>query len=457
MNTSVNQRLESIVGNENLLTEEEDLLVYSYDASFPESRPDVVVFPQSTEEVSRIMSLASDEGVSVVTRGAGTGLSGGSVPLGGGIVLGTGKMNRILNIDANNLVTQVEPGLVNAHLQAAVAPYGLFYPPDPASMKVCTLGGNVAEDAGGPKCLKYGVTRNYVLGLEVVLSDGDVIHTGGQVIKNTTGYDLTSLFVGSEGTLGVITGITLRLMPLPEGTRTMLVLFDSLDAASRTVSAIIAAGVIPTALEMMDNLLIRCAEDFVHVGLPKDAAAMLLIEVDGSNEALDPQVETIERICRKEGAREVRVATSAEEVDQLWLARRTVIGATARVRPTVILQDVTVPRSQLPTMVARIVEISERYDMPIGVLAHAGDGNLHPIILFDARDPEQMEREKQVEKEIFTAALELGGTLTGEHGIGITKLDYLTWQLNPREVAVTKGIKKLFDPQNILNPGKIVA
>jgi len=324
-------------------------------------------------------------------------------------------------------------------------------------MKVCTLGGNVAANSGGPRCLKYGVTKDYVLGLEVVLPDGEVIHTGGYVIKNTTGYDLTRLFVGSEGTLGIVTRITVRVMPLPEAKRTMLAIFDSLNAASRTVSAIIAAGIIPTTLEMMDNLLIRCAEDFTHVGLPRDAAAMLLIEVDGAKEALPPQVEAIGEICQQEGVREFRIATSAQEVDQLWLARRTVIGAVARVRPSLILQDVTVPRSRLPDMVSRIVEISRKYELPIGVLAHAGDGNLHPLILFDGRNSEELKRVKLAEREIFASALELDGTLTGEHGIGITKREYLPWQLKPREIAITKAIKRLFDPQNILNPGKIVA
>ncbi len=457
MKDYVLRHLEEIVGPQNVRTRDEDLFLYSYDASFPEHRPEAVVFPQTTEAVSRLMALATEERIPVVPRGAGTGLSGGSVPVQGGIVLCLTKMNRILGIDAGNLVAEVEPGVVNQRLQAATAPYGLFYPPDPASMKVCTLGGNVAEDAGGPKCFKYGVTKNYILGLEVVLPDGRVIETGGNVVKNTTGYDLTRLFVGSEGTLGVVTRITVRLMPLPQSKRTMLVLFDSLDAASRTVSAIIAAGIVPSALEMMDNLLIRCAEDFVRVGLPTDAAALLLIEVDGADAGLDAEVASIEKVCRQIGVREWKVATSAKEVDQLWLARRTVIGAAGRFRPTVVLQDVTVPRAALPAMVARIVEISNKYEIPIGVLAHAGDGNLHPLILFDERNPDELRREHEIEKEIFSAALELKGTLTGEHGVGLTKLEYLPWQLNPAAIEITRGIKRLFDPHNILNPGKIVA
>jgi len=456
MQEAVIRQLKSIVGEENVLTDEMDLLLYSYDASFPESKPDVVVFPRSTEEVSRIMALASAEQIPVVPRGAGTGVSGGAIALKGGIVLSLTKMNRILKVDTENLVVEVEPGVVNAHLQMALAPYGLFYPPDPASMKVCTLGGNIAGNAGGPRCLKYGVTKDYVLGLEVVLPDGAVIHTGGQVIKNTSGYDLTRLFVGSEGTLGIVTKAILRVLPLPEAKKTMLAIFDSLEAASRAVSATIAAGIIPTTLELMDNLLIRCAEDFTHVGLPTDAEALLLIEVDGAKEALEPQVQAIEKICRKEGAREVKLATSAAEVDRLWLARRTILGAVARVKPSVVVQDVTVPRSLLPEMVSRIVEISRKVGLLIGVLAHAGDGNLHPLILFDSRIPEELEKVHEAEKEIFVAALELGGTLTGEHGIGLAKRDFFPLAFTPKEIEVTRSVKKAFDPMNILNPGKIL-
>jgi glycolate oxidase len=457
MRPSVVEQLERIVGEEHILTEEADLFLYSYDASFPEFRPEVVVFPRTTEAVIALMALASAERIPVVPRGAGTGLSGGSVPLKGGIALCLSKMNRLVEVDTDNLTATAEPGLVNAHLQLALAPTGLFYPPDPASMKVCTLGGNVAEDAGGPKCFKYGVTKNYVLGLEVVLPSGDVIHTGGCVIKNTTGYDLTRLFVGSEGTLGIVTQMVLRLLPVPESKRTMLALFDSLETASRTVSAIVSAGIIPSALEMMDNLLIQCAEDYTHAGLPKDAAALLLIEVDGPDAALDAQVDVVRGICQREGVRELRVATSAGEVDALWLARRTVIGAAGRLRPSLILQDVTVPRSALPEMVREIGEMSRKYDLPIGVLAHAGDGNLHPIILFDARRPDELKREKALEQELFAAALALDGTLTGEHGIGLAKLDYVSMQLNAAEVAVNRGVKAVFDPENILNPGKMVA
>jgi len=448
--------LEDIVGPEGLLTTPEDMMTYGYDATLPEHQPEAVLIPCTTQQISDALRLAGENGIPVVPRGAGTGLSGGSIPAAGGIVLSLTRMRDIVEIDAQNLTARVQPGVVNADFQAALAPLGLFYPPDPASMKACTMGGNVAMSAGGPRCLKYGGTKDYVLGLEVVLADGEVIHTGGRTVKNTTGYDLTHLFVGSEGTLGVITEITLRLLPPPEAKRTMLAIFDELDDASRTVSAIVGEGILPTTLEMMDNLLIQCAEDFTGAGLPRDAAAILLIEVDGFEEALGRQVSTVEQVCAKQGVREVRVATTAQEVDDLWLARRTIIGAVARYRPSMVLQDVTVPPSQLPEMVARVVDIGKEYDLPIGVLAHAGDGNLHPLILFDQRDEEELAREQKAEAVIFAASLELNGTLTGEHGIGLTKRKYLPQALNPREMDLTQGLKTLLDPRGILNPGKIV-
>ncbi len=448
--------LHRIVGAAEVLTAEEDLAMYAYDATLPEHRPEAVVFPRTTEQVSAILKLASARKIPIVPRGAGTNLSGGTIPLKGGIALVFTRMNKIIEIDTKNLTATVEPGLVNAEFQAALAPLGLFYPPDPASMNVCTLGGNVAENSGGPKCLKYGVTRDYVLDLEVVLANGEVIRTGGKVMKNVTGYDLTRMFVGSEGTLGVITKITVRLLPAPEAKRTMLAVFDEVVDAGSTVSAIVAAGIIPTTLELMDNLLINAAEDFVGAGLPRDAAAILLIEVDGYDECLDRQVEAIQNVCRENKAREVRLATTAEEVDKLWLARRAVIGAVARIRPTYDMQDVTVPRSELPKAILAMQEISKKYDIPIGVLAHAGDGNFHPLMMFDQRNHDELERVEKARGEIFQKALELNGVLSGEHGIGDAKREYLPLQYSPAMMRVTKGIKAFFDPDNILNPNKIV-
>ncbi|MBI2865154.1 MAG: FAD-binding protein [Chloroflexi bacterium] len=451
------QELQAAAGKGAVTFSPEDLIVYSYDATMPEYRPDVVVFPQSTEQVAAIMRVANEHRLPVVPRGAGTNVSGGSLALEGGMILCLSRMNRILEIDRENLVAVVEPGVVNAELQAALAPLGLFYPPDPASMNVCTIGGNVAENSGGPRCLKYGVTKDYVLGLEVVLPTGEVIHTGGSVMKNCTGYDFTRLFVGSEGTLGVVTKITLRLLPLAEAKKTMLAVFDSVVDASSAVSAIIARGIIPTTLELMDRILLRCAEDFVHVGLPKDAGAVLLIEVDGFRESLDGQMRQIKAVCRANQARELRHARTSKEVDDLWLARRTVIGAVGRLEPNYGLQDVTVPRSKLPIIVEEIGDISAKYDLPIGVLAHAGDGNLHPIVLFDARRDGDLAKVHAAEKEICKAALALGGTLSGEHGIGLSKREYLPMEYGPIEMSLVARLRKVFDPNGILNPGKIVA
>ncbi len=453
---SVIKRLEEIVGKENVKTSKEELLTYSYDATVPEFMPDAVVFPETAEEISRILKLANAEKFSVVPRGAGTNLSGGVLPLEGGVVLSTARMNRILEIDTDNLVAVVQPGVITAELDAAVGEHGLFYPPDPASGTVSTLGGNIAECSGGPRCLKYGVTRDYVLGLQVVLPTGEIVRTGGRTVKNTTGYDFTRLFIGSEGTIGIVTEITVRLLPKPEAKKTMLAIYDDVVDASQTVSAIIAHGIIPTTLELMDNLLIQCAEDYTHAGLPKDAGALLLIEVDGFRESLDRQVGTILELCEKNNAKEVRMAKDEKEVAILWKARKTVIGAVARVRPSYSLQDITVPRNRLPDIVARIVEISKKYDLPIGVLAHAGDGNLHPLVMFDKRKEEEVERVHAAEEEMCRAALEMGGTLTGEHGVGYVKRTFLTWAYSKDELEMTRRLKEFFDPNGILNPGKIV-
>ncbi|MEW6623461.1 MAG: FAD-linked oxidase C-terminal domain-containing protein [Bacillota bacterium] len=456
LSSAVTAELKNIVGTKNIYLKSEETLPFGYDATLKEQPPDAVVFPQSTEEVVQIMKLANRELIPVISRGAGTNLSGGSVPLHGGIVLNLTRMNRILEIDTKNLLAVVEPGLVNNDFQEVLAPLGFYYPPDPASMKVCTIGGNVGECAGGPRCMKYGVTREYIRGLEVVLPTGQVIMTGSKNKAAGGGYDLTKLMIGSEGILGVFTKIIVSISPLPEAKKTMLCSFDRIEDASNTVANIVGEGIVPTTLEMMDNLLINCAEDHTRVGLPRDAAAILLIEVDGYKEDLPRQVETIHQVCRKNNMREFKLAKSAVEVDQLWVARRTVIGAVARKRPSYSLQDVTVPRNKLPAIVSKIVAISEKYQLPIGVLAHAGDGNLHPLVLFDERDQEEVRKVHMAEGEICRAALELGGTLSGEHGIGSLKLPYLTWEFSRTAIDLMKGIKQLFDPHNILNPGKVV-
>ncbi|HHX51077.1 MAG TPA: FAD-binding protein, partial [Clostridia bacterium] len=417
-------RLKDIVGPEHCHTGKEMLLAHGFDATLPQYLPEVVVYAMTTQQVSDIMKVAHEYGIPVTPRGAATNLSGGSLPAKGGIVLVLSKMNKILEIDTKNLVVSVEPGVVNQDLQDALGGTGYYYPPDPASMKVCTIGGNVAECAGGPRCLKYGVTRDYILGLEVVLPDGQVTWVGSKFALDKD-LDLVRVLVGSEGMLGVITKLWLRIKPLPEAKKTMLGIFNTVEEASQSVSDIIARGIIPTTLEFLDNLLINCAEDFAKMGLPRDAGAVLIIEVDGFTPELDRQVEQIEKVCEGNGARDFQIATSAAEVDQLWTARRVVIGAVARKRPSYSLQDVTVPRSNFPKIAKAIVEISEKSGLAIGILAHAGDGNLHPLVLFDARNEEEVQRVHEAEAEICRTALELGGTISGEHGIGIVKMPYL--------------------------------
>lgn len=456
ISSAVIEELKSIVGAKNTLTKKDECFDFGYDATLTEYSADAVAFARSTEEVVQIIKLANREKVAVISRGAGTNLSGGTVPHQGGIILNLTRMNRVLEIDTKNNLAVVEPGLVNADFQEMLAPYGYYFSPDPASMKVCTIGGNVAECAGGPRCLKYGVTREYIRGLEVVLPSGEVVVTGSKNRFTNDGYDLTKLMIASEGILGVFTKIIVSISPLWEAKKTMLCSFDKIEDASKTVANIIGEGIVPTTLEMMDNLLINCAEDHTKVGLPRDAAAILLIEVDGYKEDLPSQVETIREVCIRNNAREFKVAESAAEVDQLWVARRTVIGAVARRRPSYSLQDVTVPRNQMPAIVNKIVEISAKFNLPIGVLAHAGDGNLHPLVLFDERDKEEVKKVHEAEGEICKAALELGGTLSGEHGIGTLKLPYLEWEFSKASIDLMKGIKKLFDPNNILNPGKVV-
>jgi glycolate oxidase len=449
------KKLESIVGKRHVLTSPEDLICYSYDSTFAESRPDVVVSPATTEEVSQVMQLAFEEEIVVVPRGMGSGLAAASVPFSGGIALSLTRMNRILEIDEENMTATAEAGVITADFQAAVEELGLFYPPDPSSIKQSTLGGNVACNAGGPRCLKYGVTGDYVLGLKVVLADGRVLQTGGKAIKNVTGYDLTQLFVGSEGTLGVITEVLVKLLTKPQHVRTALAIFPRLDDASRTVNNILAAGIVPATLEMMDETAIGCIEEAMHLGLPLDKEAILILEADGSDEAaVVREIETIARICWQGGASEVKVAQDEAERAELWRARRSLSPSLARRAPNKLGEDISVPRSQIPEAVRRIKEIGRKYNLPIVVFGHAGDGNLHPNILFDRRDEEEWGRVEQAVSEIFAMAVELGGTLSGEHGVGTLKLPYLEMALGPVAVDVMRNIKQAFDPKGILNPGK---
>lgn len=456
MNSEQINHITNLIGSDLVCTTKEEILVYEYDATLITGTPHVVIFPKTTEQISKILAYAHQEHIPVCTRGAGTNLSGGTVPDQGGIALVLTRMNKILEIDLENNVVVVEPGVINLDLQEFLAPYNYYFPPDPASMKACTIGGNVAECSGGPRCLKYGVTRDYVLGMEVVLSTGEVVVLGSKHQLNPDPLDIVRLMVGSEGTLGVFTKLFLKIKPITESTKTMLCTFNSVTDASKAVANIISNGIVPTTLELMDNLLINCAEDYTQIGLDRTADALLLIEVDGFAEDLPAQVTTIKAVCQQNNAKEFTVAQSAKEVEQLWVARRTVIGAVARKRPSYSLQDVTVPRNKLPHIVEKIVAVSKKYSLPIGVLAHAGDGNLHPLVLFDERIKEEVEKVHQAELEICEAALSFGGTLSGEHGIGLLKRPYLSKEFSQEAIELKKNIKRAFDPNNILNPDKIV-
>lgn len=454
---AVLRELEGLVGRDHLLTSPEDIAVYAYDATPGAVRPAAVVLPGTTQEIAAVIGLANRESIPIIPRGSGTNLSGGSVPVEGGIVLTLLRLNRILEVDEANLTATAQPGVVLADLQQEVEARGLFYPPDPSSLRVATLGGTVAEGAGGPRGVKYGTTKDYVLGLEVVLPTGAVIRTGGKVVKSVSGYNLTPLFVGSEGTLGVITEITVRLVPLPAAKCTCLAIFNTIDDAAEAVSGIIGSHVVPTTIEFMDDVSMRCIEDFRPCGLPLDAAATLLIEVDGSAHEANAQMEKVVEVLKKHHPREVRVAFTPEQSQELWQARRTSYAAMARARPTIIVEDATVPRPQVPAMVRAIKEAAARHNVQVGLIAHAGDGNMHPQIMCDARDHAEMARVEQFIADVFRKALDLGGSLTGEHGIGTLKAPFLVWQFGQEGVAAMRAIKQALDPNNILNPGKIFA
>jgi glycolate oxidase len=456
MDKNIITQLESIVSKDGVLYTLEDLAVYSYDGTFEEHCPDVVVLPRTTEQVSQVVLLASRERIPLVTRGMGSGLAAASVPFHGGIALSMTRMNRILEIDEVNSTARVEAGVITGDLQNAVEQRGLFYPPDPSSLRHSTIGGNVACNAGGPRCLKYGVTGDYVLGLTIVLADGRILRTGGKLIKDVVGYDLNALFTGSEGTLGVITEVLLRLLAKPTVVHTALVEFPTLRDASRTVNAILAAGIVPATLEIMDETAIACIEEAMHLGLPLDVEAILLIETDGTDEGtVAREIQSIAAICRHCGARQVKVAENEKERSSLWKARRSVSPSLARKAPNKLGEDITVPRSAIPEAIRRLKNIGVKYGLPIVIFGHAGDGNLHPNILFDKRDSKQWSKVEQMVAEEFALALELGGTLSGEHGVGMLKRPYMEKALGAVSIQIQKNIKRALDPLNILNPGKV--
>ncbi|MFH1626460.1 MAG: FAD-linked oxidase C-terminal domain-containing protein [Pseudomonadota bacterium] len=447
--------IKRIVGKENVYSGLEERICYSYDATNQSYLPDLVVFPGNAHEVSGILKCANEEDFPVIPRGAGSGFTGGTLPVQGGLVLVMTKFNRILNIDTENLVAFVEPGVVTGNFQKEVEKLGLFYPPDPASLPFSTLGGNVAECAGGPRAIKYGVTKDYVIGLEVVLPTGEIVSTGGQTVKGVVGYDLTKLIVGSEGTLGVITKIIVRLLPLPPSKKTILAIYSKLEDAATTVTKITALKIIPAALEFMDHSAIACVEDFLRIGLPTEAEAVLLLEVDGDPDIVEKDAARIREICFRYGATGVEIAEDKESEENLWKARRALSPALLKVSPTKINEDITVPRNKIPDILGRINDIAKNLRLNIVNFGHAGDGNIHVNIMIDKKREEDLNRAHEAVKEIFQATLELGGTISGEHGVGITKAPYLKMELGDLGVEVMKRIKRAFDPNNILNPGKI--
>ena len=455
MNKEALNEITALVGKDSMLTAKEDRMCYSYDATNQKFLPEAVAFPRTTEQIARIMHCVNRHKVPVIPRGAGSGFVGGSLAVEGGIVLALTRMNRIVAIEPANLTATVEPGVVTGDFQQEVEKVGLFYPPDPASLKFSTMGGNAAVCAGGPRCVKYGVTKNYILGLEVVLPTVEIIRTGVQTLKGVAGYDLTSLFVGSEGTLGIITEIRVKLIPLPPGKKCMLAIYPHIDDAAVTVSSIIQARITPSTLEFIDQAAIRCVEDYLKIGLPTDAEALLLIEVDGDTEAITKQSEHIREICLQQGAREVTIAHSKEEEEQLWKARRSISPALLRLNPHKINEDINVPISRIPEIIRRINKIAQKYQLINVNFGHAGDGNIHTNLMINKDNPDELKRAHQAVREIFEATLECGGTISGEHGIGITKAPYLEMEIGTQNRALMERIKNLLDPNRILNPGKL--
>ena len=447
--------VEKITGPDGLSTRKEDRLVYSYDATGKSVLPDGIAFPKTQEEVAGILKLASQHQFPVVPRGAGSGMTGGSVPVRGGLVISTSRMNRILDIDEENFTVRVQPGVIVGELHRAVEAKGLFYPPDPASSSVCTIGGNIGECAGGPRAVKYGVTRDYVLGLKAVLPSGKIISTGVTTAKGVAGYDLTRLIVGSEGTLALVTEIVLRLLPKPAAVKTMAAVFDDMRLAAKAVSGVMKLSIIPRCVEYLDQASLALVKDRLSIQLPDRARALLILELDGAQQEVDGAAAVVAEFCEKIGALEVRTAADSRETAALWQARKSLSPILYKIAPHKLNEDIVVPISKIPEMVAAIEEIQERSGLTVVSFGHAGDGNIHCNIMYDRTDPDQAERAHKAMDDLFGHTLRLGGTITGEHGVGITKMAYLPKEIGPEELSLMKGIKQVFDPENILNPGKI--
>jgi glycolate oxidase len=449
------KKLESIVGEEYFSRKKEDLLCYAYDATARIYLPDAVLFPRNAQEISAILHLANSDHFFVTPRGSGSGMTGGSLPVEGGIILAMSRLNRILEIDKDNLIAHAEPGVVTGHFHRAVESLGLFYPPDPSSSDFSTLGGNLAECAGGPRAVKYGVTRDYVLGLEAVLPTGEIIHSGVKTAKGVVGYDLTRLLIGSEGTLGIITSITLKLLPLPEAVSAMTATFDHIETAAETVSEIIRRGIIPRTIEFMDNASIRCVERYLKMNLPVEAGALLLIEVDGKTGEVGMLIEQLRTLCMSQGAKDTKIAGKKEEIAVLWKARKAISPALFQYGPDKINEDIVVPRSKIPDMVKKIEVLKEKTGLTMVSFGHAGDGNIHFNIMLDKKNQDELKKAEAAIDALFEHTLELGGTISGEHGVGITKAPYIAKEIGSVELNLMKKIKKIFDPNGILNPGKI--
>lgn len=450
------RKLREIVGAENLYDSQEARIAYSYDSTAMPSRlPAGILRPPSAEAVARIVRLANEEHFAIVPRGSGTGLSGGAIPVEDSFVVLTNHWNRILEIDQENLTATVEPGVITAELHQAVERLGFLYPPDPGSASICTIGGNVAENAGGLRGLKYGVTKNYVMGIEAVLPTGEILTTGGKSVKDVAGYNLKDVFVGSEGTLGIFTKILLRLIPRPETSRTLLACYSSMEDAAETVSAVIAAKITPSMMEFLDHTTIRCVEDYAHLGLPTESAALLLIELDGRASVVSEDTLRVKEICLKHHAVSLRVAEDEQEAVKLKIARRSALASLARVRPTTVMEDVAVPRASLARLVNTIGEIARKYDVMVGNFGHAGDGNLHPNYLTDERDKEAFGRTERALFEVEESAIAMGGTITGEHGVGLYKKRLLEKMVGSPSLGMMKTLKQMMDPRGVLNPGKV--
>jgi len=445
----------SFLGPRQCLDRPEDLVLYEYDGGVDKARPEMVVFPRSTEDVARIVGIAREHGIPIVGRGAGTGLSGGSIPRAGGITVSFARMNEILEIDLPNERMVVQPGVVNLDMSLAVQADGYFYAPDPSSQRACTIGGNVSENAGGPHTLAYGVTTNHVLGLTLVLMDGSIVRTGGKM-TDLPGYDLVGLFTGSEGTMGFVTEVVVRLMRQPEAVKTVLAIYDDPVDPGHTVAEITARSITPAAIEMLDGVMLRMVEEATQAGYPMDAQAVLLVELEGLTEQVEEQVEQVREACLKCRAREFRVAKSAEERDLLWKGRKNAFGAVGRVSPSYYVQDGVVPRTKIAGALEHIQKVSQKYGLIISNIFHAGDGNLHPIILFDHRKPDELKRAQQAGDEILEYCIQCGGSITGEHGVGMEKMELMGHQFDSDSLDMIKAFKSLFDPECRLNPGKVL-